>query len=246
MQIVGVIDLKAGQAVLARGGLRESYLPVRQAGGRAVNGDPLALDRFYREAVGLSELYVADLDAIGGLAPQHDLVGAVASGGPTWLDAGVHSVETAQAALDTGASRVVIGLETLPDLDALAQLAAALPADRLVFSLDLRDGCPLHPPWSSLARESPESIARHAWEAGITTIVVLDLHQIGGQAGPSVRVIESVRDSVPDADIYAGGGIRSLGDLRDLAAAGVTGALMASALQDGRVTPLDVHSILTR
>jgi phosphoribosylformimino-5-aminoimidazole carboxamide ribotide isomerase len=37
--------------------------------------------------------------------------------------------------------------------------------------------------------------------------------------------------------IYAGGGVRDGDDLRALEAAGATGALVATALHDGRITP---------
>ena len=48
--MIPVLDLSAGHAVLARGGQRDTYAPVRSrlvAGG--AGGDPLALARAYRE-----------------------------------------------------------------------------------------------------------------------------------------------------------------------------------------------------
>ena len=65
MRVVPVIDLKDGTAVHAVRGERERYRPVNStlAGD---DGDPLALARAFRSALGLDELYVADLDAIGG------------------------------------------------------------------------------------------------------------------------------------------------------------------------------------
>ena len=65
MRVVGVIDLKDGTAVHAVRGERERYRPVSSviAGD---DGDPLALARAFRSELGLDDLYVADLDAIGG------------------------------------------------------------------------------------------------------------------------------------------------------------------------------------
>jgi phosphoribosylformimino-5-aminoimidazole carboxamide ribotide isomerase len=199
MQIVGVIDLKAGRAVRARGGVRHEYLPVSRAGDRDVQGDALRLVRFYRETVGLSEIYVADLDAIAGLAPQRDLFRAISASGPTWLDAGASAVVSAHAAIDAGASRVIVGLETLPDFGALEQIATALPTGRLVFSLDLLDGRLLCRRGSPIARESLESVAAQAWRLGVRTIVVLDLRRVGGDTGPAFHAVRRVRESVPEA-----------------------------------------------
>src|SRR4051794_13270547 len=65
MRVVGVIDLKGGAAVHAVRGERERYRPVRSAIG-GDDGDALALARGFRDALGLQEIYVADLDAIVG------------------------------------------------------------------------------------------------------------------------------------------------------------------------------------
>ena len=65
MRVVGVIDLKDGTAVHAVRGERERYRPVSSAIG-GDDGDALALARGFREALGIEEVYVADLDAIVG------------------------------------------------------------------------------------------------------------------------------------------------------------------------------------
>ena len=95
MRIIGVVDLLAGRAVHARAGQRETYRPVQSVAGTAIeSGDALALARTYVVHLGLTELYVADLDAIISGASQDTLVGAVAAVGvPLWLDAGVSSAD---------------------------------------------------------------------------------------------------------------------------------------------------------
>ena len=61
--IVGVIDLLEGRAVHARGGNRATYEPVSVPGAPA--GDAAALAAFYAD-LGLDDVYVADLTALGG------------------------------------------------------------------------------------------------------------------------------------------------------------------------------------
>jgi phosphoribosylformimino-5-aminoimidazole carboxamide ribotide isomerase len=77
MRVVGVIDLKGGEAVHAVRGERERYRPVHSAIGGA-DGDALALARGFRDALRLEEIYVADLDAIGG--SEHAAGGGDAAG----------------------------------------------------------------------------------------------------------------------------------------------------------------------
>src|SRR5438477_544609 len=100
MRVLGVIDLMHGCAVHARAGDREHYEPVRAVAGAVIDaGDPVALARAYRDRFGLDELYVADLDAILGGAPQGRRVSDLAAVADVWLDAGVSSVYSARHAL---------------------------------------------------------------------------------------------------------------------------------------------------
>ena len=86
-------------------------------------GDATALARRYVERFGVSALYIADLDAIERRAPQHAVVRTIASVGvPVWLDAGIASSDDAQQALECGASRVIVGLETLPSFEVLESI----------------------------------------------------------------------------------------------------------------------------
>jgi phosphoribosylformimino-5-aminoimidazole carboxamide ribotide isomerase len=246
VQIIGVVDLKGGRAVHATGGVRDAYRPVVRAGTTDVRGDAAALAGFYRDHVGLHRVYIADLDAIAGRIPQSDIVRAMASGGPTWLDAGTASVEQALSALQTGVERIIIGLETLPDYGALEQICEAIPVDRLAFSLDLQHGRLLCRRGSPLERESLTDVVAHIRRAGITTISVIDVRRVGAQSGPAFDAVERVRETAPDAAVFAGGGVRSMADLERLGLIGVSGALLASALQDGRLTRADLHPSLSR
>src|SRR5688572_22132713 len=112
MRIAGVIDLRSGLAVHARGGHRDRYEPVARAAGVVIDGDPVALARTY-VGTGVRELYVADLDAIAGETPQSAAIARLAAVGvPVMLDAGVSSRAEAEQA-GACAERVVVGLETL-------------------------------------------------------------------------------------------------------------------------------------
>lgn len=247
MRVIGVIDLHDGRAVHAKGGRRNRYLPVQRAGNVPVNGDPVRLAQFYLDVCGLDELYVADLDAItGGTLQGGALEGIAAVGGSLWLDAGVTTADAARAALAAGAKRVIVGIETLPNYEVLDRICADIMPSRVILSLDLREGNLVCRADSPIANESIESVASYAWRTGIATLVVLDLNRIGGNEGPAWREIGRVREAVPEAAIYVGGGIGSPGDLQELQAIGVTGALIASALHDGRLTPASLHPILTR
>src|SRR6187551_406363 len=143
--IIGVIDLRHGQAVHARAGLREAYTPVASIDGREIRpGDALTLADFYARGLGLDDVYVADLDAITRHTWQEETIRALAASVPRlWLDAAITTPEEAQRALSLGASQVIVGLETLPSYAALQRICATATPAHVALSLDVRDGVTL-------------------------------------------------------------------------------------------------------
>jgi phosphoribosylformimino-5-aminoimidazole carboxamide ribotide isomerase len=251
MRVIGVLDLLAGCAVHARAGRRDGYEPVRTVAGVAIEpGDAVALARVYLRDLRITELYVADLDAILGRPRQDTLVASLAAlGPPLWLDSGAASVADARRALELAAAVVVIGLETLPSYGALAEICASVGGDRVAFSLDLRDGEPIT---ASRVRNEPAHnepahiIAERAAQAGVAAVIVIDLARVGTGTGLDLALIARVRDAVPGLTLLAGGGVRGPEDLVRLADAGCDGALVATALHDGRLGAEDVAAARRR
>ncbi|HTM02773.1 MAG TPA: HisA/HisF-related TIM barrel protein [Vicinamibacterales bacterium] len=233
MNIIGVIDLLGGRAVHAQGGCRHGYRPVSTAARVPIDGDPVTLSRVYVDRLGIRELYLADLDAIAGGAEQDEATRAVAAlGAPLWLDAGVTTPAQAQRARSRGASRVVVGLETLPSFVTLEEICAAGPGGDVVFSLDLRDGRPVT---ATLRERAAEALVRQAVDAGVAAVILLDLDRVGSATGLDWALLERVRAAIPDVTLLAGGGVRNDQDLRRLADTGCDGALVATALHNGNL-----------
>ena len=128
-------------------------------------------------SLGVTELYVADLDAILGGAPNDAVVQTLAAIRPLWLDAGISTVEHAVRARALGAERVVVGLETLRAYDALREMCRAL-SGAVAFSLDLRDGEPMMA-GNGAPGERPEEVAKRAVDAGASAVIVIDLARVG-------------------------------------------------------------------
>jgi len=243
MRVLGVLDLMHGRAVHARAGDRDQYEAVRAVAGNAIEpGDPAALGRAYRDGCGVDELYVADLDAIMGHAAQSRSVSELAAGGPVWLDAAVSSVERAEHALTLGIARVIVGLETLCSWEALREICASIGGDRVAFSLDLRDGALMAR--ADVARGEPAHVvAALAVEAGVDSIVVIDVRRVGTGAGLDLELIRRVRQAAPGVALLAGGGVRGIEDIQRLADVGCDGVLIATALQRGTLGAADVQKV---
>lgn len=231
MRVIPVLDLMHGVAVHARRGDRASYRPVESllAPGTA---DPIALTQAFRRA-GCHDLYVADLDAINGTGSHLSLVARLvqATGQRVLLDAGLRTASEAPALLACGAAVVIAGSETLAGWADLERLIATCGPERVIFSLDMRGGKAMtaNP---SMAGE-PEQLLTTAAACGIRTALLLELTAVGSEGGPPLAMARRLLEAVPSVELMVGGGVRHRADLARLAEAGVTAALVATALHNG-------------
>src|SRR5437879_5415576 len=142
MRIIPVLDLKAGHVVRACAGRRQDYQPIQSR--LAASSQPLEIAEAFRAHFGFAEIYVADLDAIAGAPPALTTYGALASRGfRLWVDAGLRDVVAAEPLLPAGIDKIVVGLETVAGPEALAGICHPIGTERVVFSLDLKEGLPL-------------------------------------------------------------------------------------------------------
>ena len=218
--IVPVIDLRHGVVVRARAGDRASYAPIQTP--LCDTADPVDVAQALLRAVPAERLYIADLDAIEGRGANLEALRRIArTCAPIelWVDAGFSTEAAAAAFLDQGIGRPVLGTESQSDETLLRALG-----DRAVLSLDSRGDAPLGP-----ARLHDDA---SLWPRDV---IVMTLARVGSGAGPDLRAIADVKRRAPGARVFAAGGLRGPEDIAPLVAAGAAGALVASAIHDGRL-----------
>ena len=229
MQLIPVIDLMAGQVVRGVRGERSAYRPIRSS--LCESSAPLELAPRLLERAVSDTLYVADLDALTGGALQFDIVVALLDRLPAvhiWLDGGfraVAAIDALRRRLGARAARVtpIVASESLADAESARRCLDA-HREHCILSLDRRQGslldaagCHAHPEW---------------WPQ---RVIVMTLDSVGGEAGPDLDTLRSVRALRPDAQLIGAGGIRDAADLQRAAEAGAQAWLVASALHDGRL-----------
>lgn len=245
MRVIPVIDLRDGLAVHAVSGEREQYRPVQSV--LADSAEPLAVAGAFRERLGLRELYVADLDAIEGRGNHEPLIAALAeqAGARLLVDAGISDLHGVLRVLATGSRCAIVGSETLSNWEALQEIAAEVAAGRLIFSLDMREGqvltrCP------QLAGLAPLQVLEKVNHLGIKEVILLELTQVGTGSGINRALIGAARERFPGLRLLTGGGVRDAHDLKALAALGVSGVLVATALHRGAITRQHIAALSGR
>lgn len=233
MRVLGVLDVMHGDVVRGIGGQRSEYRPLQSQ--LVDSSRPIDVAEAFRTRVGLTELYLADLDAIAGAPPAVDLYRSLhAAGFRLWVDAGLRTWRDAASLAGVGVAKVVAGLETLAGPKELESLCREYGSGAIAFSLDLRAGDPLGATadWGG----DPQQIASTAADCGAASIILLDLTRVGmGEGTGTEELLQRVRASRPHVDWLVGGGVRNALDLRRLKALGARGVLLASALHDGRI-----------
>lgn len=236
MNIIPVLDILHGQVVRGVAGRRSEYRPIVS---RLTNStEPIEVANAFFEHFGLSEFYVADLDAITDAAIPFDGYDQFSKRGYRLrIDAGNH--------FDICPGHTVVaGLESVAGPTELSQLVGRL-GRKLVFSLDLMAGKPMGRIESWSAADG-FGIAQQAIDLGVERILVLDLAGVGVNAGSKTAdVCVRLRSAYPTLRIATGGGVRGLDDLMQLKEIGVDEVLIASALHDARLSRTDLACIIS-
>jgi phosphoribosylformimino-5-aminoimidazole carboxamide ribotide isomerase len=226
MEIIPVIDLMHGNVVHARLGLRQLYSPIQST--LCKSSAPSAIVDALIELYPFKRLYIADLDAINGLGHHLDTIMQIQDHYPDleiWLDAGISNIEGLSTWQSINLTHV-IGSENITTATDFVAIGRNL-AGNFVLSLDFNQkgflGCP---ELENQTRYWPDKV------------IVMDLKQVGSEQGPAAQRLESIKKQAGNKKIFAAGGIRNNADLVQLATLSISGALVATALHNGNLSPI--------
>jgi phosphoribosylformimino-5-aminoimidazole carboxamide ribotide isomerase len=230
MQVIPVIDLMGGEVVRARMGDRASYQPIVTP--LSPTSDPLDVVRGLLSVHAFATLYAADLDAIQGKGDNARALRRIRDAFPDlelWIDNGAADSGAVEALIGAGLGTPVIGSESQRDAKLIAEHRGS---PRIVLSLDFRRDV-FQGPADILA--DPALWPRR--------VIAMTLARVGSGAGPDLARLASISSDAGGREIYAAGGVRDAADLRALEHSGVSGALVATALHDRRITAADLKGL---
>ena len=230
-ELLPAIDLRGGQVVRLQQGdfARET----------AYDGDPVAVaSRF--AALGATWLHVVDLDgARAGEPRQLELAAAIVAEthgrARVEVGGGLRTAIAVAGALGTGAARVSLGTAALRDPSFASELVGRYGPERVVVSIDIRDGLALGEGWREGAAGVPAVAAIETLAAaGVDTFEVTAIERDGSLEGPDLALLRSLV-GLERGRIIASGGISSIEDVLAVQAAGCGGAIVGKAIYEGRI-----------
>jgi phosphoribosylformimino-5-aminoimidazole carboxamide ribotide isomerase len=232
-ELYPALDIRGGRVVRLRQG--DYAQETRYA------DEPLAAARAHAEA-GARWLHLVDLDAarVGGytLAPLLREIRAQ-TGLRVQTGGGVRSEADAEAILDAGAARVVVGSLAVREPARVARWLGRFGAERLTIALDVRevDGewrLPVAGWTADSGARLDELLGRYA-DAGLRHLLCTDIACDGMLAGPNLGLYRRVLARAPAVAVQGSGGVRDAADVRALRDAGCAGAVLGRALLEGRL-----------
>jgi phosphoribosylformimino-5-aminoimidazole carboxamide ribotide isomerase len=239
-ELLPAIDLRGGRVVrLVEGDFgRET----------AYSDDPVGTARAFADQ-GARWIHVVDLDGARAGEPVQAatvraIVEAVAGRAQCQVAGGLRSEAAVATALEVGAARAVVGTAVIRDPAFAGRLVAQHGPDRIVAALDVRDGLALGEGWRPgapgvLAADALATLA----ENGIATFAVTAIARDGRLEGPDLDLLASLV-ALDRGRVIASGGIGSIDDLRRVRDLGCAGAIVGTALYEGRFTIIEGFAAL--
>lgn len=230
MDLYPAIDLRGGRCVrLHQGDFSKETV---------YGDDPVAQARLFADA-GSPWIHVVDLDAARTGEPvNRPAIAAIAAavGVPVQTGGGVRDDESAEALLDAGVRRVVVGTAALESPDWAASLAERHPG-RVALGLDVRGREVAVRGWVKGSGRNIDEVVARFDGAGFDALVVTQINVDGVGTGPDLRLYEELLETV-ETDLVASGGVGTAQHLRELAGLGAStkplvGAIVGKALYDG-------------
>ena len=197
-------------------------------------GDPVEAATRFADA-GASWLHLVDLDGALSSEPSLELVRRIAGavGIPVQVGGGYRTLPRIEAALEAGATRVLVGTAALDQ--AFLRQAVAVFEDQLVVAVDARDGRVAIDGWTRAADIGPAELARRCRDEGVSRLLVTSTRRDGSLEGPDAELLREVQDA-SGLPVLAAGGIASLDDIVSIRELGCEGAVVGSAIWRGRFT----------
>jgi phosphoribosyl isomerase A len=235
LQLLPAVDIAGGQAVQLVQGV---------AGSEKRFGDPVEAALAW-QAAGAEWLHLVDLDAAFGRGDNRELLAAIV--GRLDIDVemsgGIRDDDSLRAAMSTGCRRVNVGTAAL-EQPAWCAEAIAEYGDRVAVGLDVRGRTLAARGWTREGGDLYDVLARLDAE-GCARYVVTDVNKDGMLQGPNLQLLRDVC-AATDRPVVASGGITELADLKALQALvthGVEGAIIGTALYEGRFTLEDALAL---
>ena len=193
------------------------------------SNDPLSVAKDF-VAAGATWIHMVDLEGAKlGTTPNLDVVNSIVQNTDLSVEigGGIRDMKTAEAYLNVGVSRVILGTAAVNDPDFL-QNAISSFGDKIEVGVDLKDGMVAIKGWTEVSAETADSFCEKMQRLGVNTIICTDISKDGAMQGTNLALYRKLSRTY-DIDIIASGGVSSIADVKALREMELYGAIVGKA-----------------
>lgn len=227
LEIWAAIDLHRGRVVSLRKG--------KPADSSTWSDNPLSVAGRW-EHEGATGLHIVDLDGALGEGSNRQVIEVISQSSriPVQTGGGIRTVDQAKEFLELGIARVVLGTIAFTQPSVLNDLLFTLGSARVVIAADYRNNMIVTEGWTKETSVNIIEATKALETCGVKTILATAVELDGTALGPDFDVLRRIR-ALTRMKILASGGIRDLGDIKQLQRIGIDGLIVGRALYEGKL-----------
>ena len=227
MKIIPAIDLMDGKVVrLYKGD------PTQKT---VYSDDPVKIAKKW-ESAGADIIHLVDLDATLGIGSNLDVIKKI-------LESVSIPVEVAGGLRDKSlvlevaklSERIVLGTLAFKDKSLLKSLLSELGAEKIVISVDHKDGEIVINGWQKNTGIKLIPAISEFLKMGFTEFLLTNISRDGTMEGPDLEFLEQAC-SLPNANVIASGGISNIADVKDVKEKNAFGVILGKALYEKKIS----------
>ncbi len=228
MEVIPAIDLMKGEVVrLLKGDPRyaKSYKNL---------GNPVSFaEKWKRE--GAKTIHIIDLDAALGLGSNAQVIKDVVKSVnvSVQVGGGIRNINAAQALLDTGVNRIIIGSVAFRQQQVVKTLINQYGDSRVIVALDHLNGSVMVNGWTVQTKVTINEAVSTFSKIGVKLFLVTSVARDGTMTGPDFETLKN--PCFHNRGVIAAGGIRNVEDILALKPLGVIGVVVGKALYEGQI-----------
>ena len=227
MKIIPAIDLMDGKVVRLYQGD-----PAQKT---VYSDDPVNIAKRW-ESAGADILHLVDLDATLGIGSNLDMIKKI-------LKSVSIPVEVAGGLRDKSlvlevaklSERIVLGTLAFKDKSLLKSLLSELGAEKIVISVDHKDGEIVINGWQKNTGIKLIPAINEFLQMGFTEFLLTNVSRDGTMEGPDLEFLEQAC-SLSNANIIASGGISNISDVTNVKEKNAFGVILGKALYENKVS----------
>ena len=227
MKLYPAIDLYEGKAVRLFKGEYQQMTVYHE------NPVAVALDF---QASGAECIHLVDLEgAKFGTTPNLSVIRGIVEATDLFVEVGggIRTMETIEAYLSIGVSRVILGTAAVTNR-AFLEEALAKYGEKIAVGVDLKDGYVAIKGWTETSQWTADAFFADLETLGVSTVICTDISRDGAMQGTNRQLYQELSAKY-NIQLIASGGVSSLADVKALKDMNLHGAIIGKAYYTGAI-----------